>query len=60
MDFEGSAHLAASYVMSRADIIMVTISGTKLDSRKVITFIAREGKALRYHILIVSYFRNIL
>ncbi|MCZ2204488.1 ParA family protein [Bartonella sp. A05] len=53
VDLEGSANMTASYAISRADMVIIPMAGTKLDSReaaKVITFIAREGKARRNNI----------
>ncbi|GAA4666777.1 ParA family protein [Bartonella pachyuromydis] len=53
VDLEGSANITASYAISRSDMVIIPMSGTKLDSReaaKVISFIEREGKARRSNI----------
>ncbi|WP_332066264.1 ParA family protein [Bartonella sp. CB189] len=53
VDLEGSANITASYAISRSDMVIIPMSGTKLDSRetaKVISFIAREGRARRNNI----------
>ncbi|AQX31520.1 ParA family protein [Bartonella schoenbuchensis] len=50
VDLEGSANITASYAISRSDMVIIPMAGTKLDSReaaKVIAFIAREGRARR-------------
>ncbi|ATO56939.1 ParA family protein [Bartonella sp. 1-1C] len=53
VDLEGSANITASYAISRSDMVIIPMSGTKLDSReaaKVVSFIAREGRARRSNI----------
>lgn len=53
VDLEGSANMTASYAISRSDMVIIPMAGTKLDSReaaKVIAFIEREGKARRSNI----------
>ncbi|MCZ2328953.1 ParA family protein [Bartonella sp. F02] len=50
VDLESSANITASYAISRSDMVIIPMGGTKLDSReaaKVISFIVREGKARR-------------
>ncbi|WP_413154804.1 AAA family ATPase [Bartonella sp. cb54] len=53
VDLEGSANITASYAISRSDMVIIPMTGTKLDSReaaKVVSFIAREGRARRNNI----------
>ena len=50
VDLEGSANMAVSYAIGRADLVLVPMQGSQLDadqSRRVIDLIRREEKAFR-------------
>lgn len=59
VDLEGSANLAVSYAIGRADLVLVPMQGSQLDadqSRRVIDLIHREEKAFRREIPYAVFF----
>lgn len=59
VDLEGTANLAMSYAIGRADLVLVPMQGSQLDadqSRRVINLIRREEKAFRRHIPYAVFF----
>ncbi len=59
VDLEGSANMAVSYAIGRADLVLVPMQGSQLDadqSRRVIELIRREEKAFRREIPYAVFF----
>ena len=59
VDLEGSANMAVSYAIGRADIVLVPMQGSQLDadqSCRVIDLIRREEKAFRRDIPYAVFF----
>lgn len=59
VDLEGSANLAVSYAIGRADLVLVPMQGSQLDadqSRRVLDLIRREEKAFRRAIPYAVFF----
>jgi len=53
VDLEGSANVAVSYAIGRADLVLIPMRGSQLDAdqaARVIKLIEREAKAYRRHI----------
>ena len=53
VDLEGSANMAVSYAIGRADLVLIPMQGSQLDANeaaKVIRLIKREAKAFRREI----------
>ena len=53
VDLEGSANMAVSYAIGRADLVLIPLQGSQLDANeaaKVIRLIKREAKAFRREI----------
>lgn len=59
VDLEGSANLAVTYAIGRADLVLVPMQGSQLDAdqtRRVLELIQREEKAFRRHIPYAAFF----
>lgn len=59
VDLEGSANLAVTYAIGRADLVLVPMQGSQLDAdqtRRVLELIHREEKAFRRHIPYAVFF----
>lgn len=59
VDLEGSANLAMSYAIGRADLVLIPMQGSQLDAdqtRRVIDLIQREQKAFRRQIPYCVFF----
>lgn len=59
VDLEGSANLAVSYAIGRADLVLVPMQGSQLDAdqtRRVLELIHREEKAFRREIPYAVFF----
>jgi chromosome partitioning protein len=57
VDLEGSANMAVSYAIGRADLVLIPMQGSQLDANeaaKVIRLIKREAKAFRREIPFVA------
>lgn len=57
VDLEGSANMAVSYAVGRADLVLIPMQGSQLDANeaaKVIRLIRRESKAFRRDIPFVA------
>ena len=57
VDLEGSANMAVSYAIGRADLVLIPMQGSQLDANeaaKVIRLIKRESKAFRRDIPFVA------
>lgn len=59
VDLEGSANLAVTYAIGRADLVLVPMQGSQLDAdqaRRVLDLIRREEKAFRREIPFTVFF----
>lgn len=59
VDLEGSANLAVTYAIGRADLVLVPMQGSQLDAdqtRRVLELIHREEKAFRREIPFAVFF----
>lgn len=59
VDLEGSANLAVTYAIGRADLVLVPMQGSQLDAdqtRRVLELIQREEKAFRRQIPYAVFF----